>query len=105
MVLVRENARDDNVREDRIGDEAFLMRQMMKFGELLGGWYPVAGEFDDRIERDLRHEEFAVRVLRHDADSLVLIAIDNDAFLARDGEKCQHVAARYGSDESFLGID
>ena len=44
-------------------------------------------------------------VLRHDADSLVLVAIDDEAFLARDGEERQHVAARQSRDESFLGID
>ena len=37
--------------------------------------------------------------------SLVLIAIDDEALLAGDGEEGQHVAARERRDESFLGID
>ena len=57
------------------------------------------------IERDLRDEELAARVLGHDADRLVLIAIDDEALLRRNREERQHVAARQRRDERFLRID
>ena len=42
----------------------------------------VAGERDARVQGDLRDEQLAVLVLRHDADRLVLVASTTKRFLA-----------------------
>ena len=63
------------------------------------------GIFDAGIEDDLGHGHPALRVPRHCPAGDVPILINDESTLGGKAQEKQHVTAREGSYQSFLGVD
>jgi hypothetical protein len=58
-----------------------------------------------RTQGNLQHGQPPRRILRQDADRLVVVAVHDEPLAGGDGQKRQHVAAREAGDERLLGIE
>jgi hypothetical protein len=98
-------ARHDDLGPDRVGDEAFLVRAMMKLGDFVRRRPPFARKPYTRVERHLGDEKLAALVLGHHAQRVVLVDVDHEARLGGKPQEEQHVAARQRGDERLFRID
>lgn len=89
----------------RVRDETILMREVVELVHFLGSWLLVAAVDDHGMERDLADPWDAFFIFAHHADGAVFVGVDEEALPAGDVEIGEHVAAREGGDEGFLGID
>jgi hypothetical protein len=87
-----------------ISNIAELMREMVRlfFNRAIRA---TPGIFDAGVEDDLGHGHPARRVPCHRSPGRVPIPIDDEAMSGGKALEKQHVTAREGSNQSFLGVD
>jgi hypothetical protein len=97
--------RKDNFRLHRVGNEALLVRQMMK-AAFIGRRRQLASTILDCWTELYPADPWdAGLVFRHRSDGLVLIRIDLKSFPRGHVKKCEHMAARNGGHKRLFRID
>jgi len=77
----------------------------MHLFELFRIWLSISAPRDLRVKFHSSNRHLAVGVLLHITNCLVSVRIEHKLLLTGNRQKREHVAAREGSDERFLGID
>src|SRR5262249_32980441 len=97
--------RDSDLGRHRVRDETFPVRLIVQPIEIGLRRLLVSAEKNSRAQFDARYGELPLRVLLNTTGRVVLIAINDEAFVRRQREKGEHVTARQCRDESRLGVD
>src|SRR4030095_176467 len=80
-----------NLRLYRVGNEAFVVSLVMHRLDVAYGRRRIADEVDSRMERDLRHGQFAGGIPGHNTFGIVNVAVDAESALRCDGEEPEHM--------------